>query len=33
MAGQGRRADALVPFDEALTRYEPVIGRDRKSVV
>src|SRR5262244_1664903 len=26
MAGQGGRADALVPFDEALTRYEPVIG-------
>ena len=22
----GGRADALVPFDEALTRYEPVIG-------
>jgi len=26
MAGRGGRADALVPFDEALTRYEPVIG-------
>jgi aspartyl-tRNA(Asn)/glutamyl-tRNA(Gln) amidotransferase subunit B len=26
MAGPGGRADALVPFDEALTRYEPVIG-------
>ena len=26
MAGLGGRADALVPFDEALTRYEPVIG-------
>jgi len=26
MAGQGGRADALVPFDEAVTRYEPVIG-------
>jgi aspartyl-tRNA(Asn)/glutamyl-tRNA(Gln) amidotransferase subunit B len=26
MAGQGGRVDALVPFDEALTRYEPVIG-------
>ena len=26
MAGREGRADALVPFDEALTRYEPVIG-------
>src|SRR5205823_3401137 len=26
MAGRGGRADALVPFDEALTRYEPLIG-------
>ncbi|HZX40508.1 MAG TPA: Asp-tRNA(Asn)/Glu-tRNA(Gln) amidotransferase subunit GatB, partial [Myxococcaceae bacterium] len=26
MVGQGGRADALVPFDEALTRYDPVIG-------
>ena len=26
MAGRGGRADALVPFDEAVTRYEPVIG-------
>ena len=26
MAGQGGRAGALVPFGEAVTRYEPVIG-------
>jgi aspartyl-tRNA(Asn)/glutamyl-tRNA(Gln) amidotransferase subunit B len=26
MTGRGGRADALIPYDEALTRYEPVIG-------
>jgi aspartyl-tRNA(Asn)/glutamyl-tRNA(Gln) amidotransferase subunit B len=26
MAGREGRADALIPFDEALTRYEPLIG-------